>query len=990
VSAVPRLYTIEPGTPFLEALASGILAQVGDAPEDLSVVTVLLPTRRACRSLAEMFLRLGDGRPMLLPRMTPLGDIDEDELEISGDIDLDPAIPGLRRQLLLSKLISAASADKTTPDQAARLAAELARLLDQVLTERLSFDGLAELAMREHAEHWQKTLDFLTILTEHWPKILEQEGAIDPAMRRNKLLEAQAAAWTASPPKGLVIAAGSTGSIPASADLLKVVAGLPKGAVVLPGIDRDASDAVWQALQPSHPQFGMAHLLAHMGVERSAVADWPSGVPVRTSNRRQLLDLALRPPGTEHPATEISADATGGMIRIDAPDPQAEARTIALIMRQTLETPEQTAALITPDRTLARRVTEELKRWDIAVDDSAGRPLSETPAGAYLRLTARMIADNLAPVSLLAACKHPLAGAGMATADFRSLVRTLEIQLLRGPRPGPGFAGLRAALAAEIQTAEKRGKDHRLKQLHALSPALAPLEEILKPFARLMDAPTAEPGKLLQAHIACAEALASTDNETGAIRLWAGDDGEAAAHFIAELADGIGVLAGDFDPAHYPAFLDALMGPRMVRPSRALHGRLHIWGNLEARLQQADVMILGGLNENTWPPEARPNPWMSRPMARAFGLPLPERRIGLAAHDFVQAAAAARIYLTRADRIEGTPTVPSRWLQRLDNLLRGSGLKDNLAAQDDWIGWARGLDEPGGKSTPALPPAPTPPLHARPRQLPVTRIRTLIRDPYAIYAERILRLRPLDKIDANPDARHKGIAIHDILDRFVSTYPGDMPDHAEQILIDIGRAEFDQLMAWPTVRALWWPRFERVAEAFIQWEKKRRAAGVRMVGSESDGRITLDIAGGEFVLTAKADRIDRLADGTLSIIDYKTGGAPTGPMVACGLEPQLPLEAVIAEAGGFGDDIKLEVTDLLYVLASGGREPLKEKRPQLKDSSVRQVIDDSLDGLKRLLSRYDMEDTPYRARTRVQYERYEGDYDHLARFKEWGIGGDEE
>lgn len=999
----PGVYTIPAGAPFLEVLAAGILKHLGERPEALSRVTLLLPTRRACRALSEAFLRASGGKPLLLPRMTPLGDIDEDELgfaDAGGDLggenqlDLPPAIPGMKRQLMLARLILTRKDMTASPEQAAILARELAELLDQIHTERLNVDDLAGLVEGDNlSTYWQQTLEFLTILTDNWPAILAEEGATDPARRRNDLLAAQTAAWIKNPPRGPVIAAGSTGSIPATADLLSVIAGLPQGVLVLPGLDRDATDDVWRNLAPSHPQYGMAQLLGRMDIDRRQVADWPdlAGSPSAAA-RRALMNLALRPAQTTGIAPEhaVSADGTNGIIRIDAATPQEEAKSIALIMRRTLETPERTAALITPDRPLARRVAEELLRWGVKVDDSAGRPLSETPPGTFIRLTAGMVGDELSPVSLLAALKHPLAAAGQATAVFRAWVRHLERLLLHGPRPGPGIAGLRNAIAVERKKAEDRTRHERVAGLDSLIPGLDALGLIVQPLCDLMTRKEGTVGDLLSAHTRCIEALAATDAGPGPERLWRGDDGEAAAAFIAELADTAGVLGEPIAPRHYPALLDTLMASRMVRPRYGQHARLHIWGNLEARLQSADVMILGGLNEATWPPEAKPSPWMSRPMARDFGLPLPERRIGLSAHDFAQAACAPNVVLTRAERVGGTPTVASRWLQRLDNILTGAELTNGLIPEDNWVGWADGLDQPIGRPTPVEPPRPCPPLAARPRNLPVTKIRTLVRDPYALYAERILKLRPLDAIDADPDARHKGIVVHEVLDRFTRQYPDDLPDDAERRLIEMGREAFDELMAWPTVRALWWPRFERIAGWFVDWERKRRDTGVEVLKTEIKGTLEFSLPGGPFELTARADRIDRLADGNIGIIDYKTGAVSSGPQMETGLEPQLPLEGAIADNNGFFDIGDAAVTELMYVQVSGGREPGTEKRPNLKNG-VPQVISDNFQGLQRLLGRYDLPDMPYRSRQRFQFEQQGGDYDHLSRFKEWGLGnGDDE
>ena len=983
----PTVYTIAAGAPFVDVLAAGIVERVGDDPADLAAATVLLPTRRACRALAEAFLRLSDGRPMLLPRLMPLGDIDEDavalgddEVAASGLLDLPPAIPALRRQLLLARLVLALDPEYTTPDQAVHLAAELGRLLDQVQTERLGFEGLADLAPERFADHWQITLDFLTILTDRWPAVLAADGCIDRADHRNRLLAGLAETWQRKPPADPVFAAGSTGSIPATADLLAVVARLPEGGVILPGLDRVADDETWQTLPPAHPQFGMARLLDHIGVDRDAVEDWQAAAPA--SPRARLISGALRPADAGPPPADLpglTGDALAGLQRIDCPGPQEEAGVIALVLRQALETPARTAALITPDRGLARRVATELRRWDIDVDDSAGQPLIQTPPGAFLRLSARMVGEDLAPLPLLAVLKHPLASGGMATVAYRALVRRLERAVLRGPRPGPGLAGLGAALPDDAD-ADLRAMVDRLG-------------DAVGPLADLLADPRAPVPALVRAHVALAETLAADETGDGAARLWAGDAGEAAAAFIADLDEASSIL----DPlagASYATLFDALAAGRAVRPTYGRHSRLNIWGLLEARLQHADVLVLGGLNEGTWPPEAPSNPWMSRPMMEAFGLPLPERRSGLTAHDFAQAFAAPRVVLTRSRRVEGTPTVPSRWLLRLDNLIDGAGQTDGarLSTSDEdrvpWLHWQKSLDEPTA-FIPARPPAPTPPVSARPRRLSVTQIETWMRDPYAVYARHVLDLRALEAVDADPDAADYGTFIHDALDDFVAAFPRALPDDAVERLLAIGRHRLGDRLRRPGIAAFWWPRFERIATWFIDTERERRRT-LSATASEVDGSLVIDGLEGAFTLTAKADRIDTLADGSLAVVDYKTGAPPSRSEVAAGFAPQLPLEAAIAEAGGFEGVAGGRVSDLEYWRLRGG-DPAAERSSVgggRTGKPVSELIADALVGLTALIAAFDRPETPYEARPRPDAAPAYSDYEHLARVREWSAGSD--
>ncbi|MAO54900.1 MAG: double-strand break repair protein AddB [Rhodospirillaceae bacterium] len=985
----PKVFTIRPDRPFVDILAQSLLAETADDPERLADYQILLPTRRAIRALRDAFLRAGGGRTVLLPRLTPLGDVEIDELDAGGEgaeagaLDLPPALPGMRRQAQLARLIRAVPDRAETPDQALRLAQELARLMDQVATERLDFRDLKTLIPPDHelAEHWQKTVTFLDIVADAWPAHLAEAGCLDGADRRNKVLEQRAEAWRTHPPHTPVIAAGSTGSIPATADLLAVIAGLPQGSVILPGLDRDLSDDAWAALEPHHPQYGLKHLLDRFGIGRGAVADWAPEIDAGTdadgrAARVALFSRALRPAAVtgaaDRPAAGMEAATAAGLARIDCATTAEEASVIALALREALETPGKTAALVTPDRALARRVKAELARWGVTLDDSAGTPLAETPAGAFLRLTAALAAEDFAPVPLLAALKHPKAALGGAPAQLRALARQLETaKVLRGIRPGPGIAGLRAAVA-------------NLKEPGALPALVDRLEAAVGDFADLISGREVEPKDLAAAHLAFAEALAAGDDETGAERLWSGEDGEAAAQFMHDVLDAVPNL-GTVRGRDYPALLDSLMAGHAVRPAWGAHPRLNIWGLLEARLQQADLMILGGLNEGSWPPEAKPSPWMSRPMLAEFGLPLPERRIGQTAHDFVQAAMAPEVLLTRAERVEGAPSVPARWLLRLGNLISGTPAEHALTARDALKTWAGALDDPGETVTPTRP-LPRPPAAMRPTGLSVTQVEKWVRDPYAVYARHVLRLRPLDPIDADPGAGDRGDIVHRALELFIEAHPRDLPPDAERQLIAFGEDVFAQHADRPAVRAFWWPRFLRVARWFLDVERERRERGCRPHAWEAEGSLTLETGAGPFTLTCIADRIDRDPADGFEIIDYKTGRTPTKPQVESGFSPQLPLEAAVLREGGFEKLAAGEATALAYWKMSGGREA--GKVTSLDDA--RQLTDDAAAGLARRGGFFSDPNTPYAPRVKPMFETDIGDYDHLARVRAWSAAGGED
>ncbi|MHC8491689.1 double-strand break repair protein AddB [Thalassospira sp. SM2505] len=1003
-----NLFFIPPGEAFADLIAKQLMAETADQPDALPDHVLMVPNRRSAKVMRDAFLRQSNGAVTLLPTIRPLGEADEDELAIYGAggeqaaLDLPPAIPDLQRKLLLTRLIMNRPdhrGEKPTADQAARLAGELARFLDQVQTENCAFDDLEGLVPEEFAEHWQLTLEFLQILTLHWPGILASQDVSDRAMRRNALIKAQIDLWAANPPQTPVLIVGSTGPFPALRDLMRAVLGMPMGRVVLPGLMKGLTHEDWAAIHEdaTHPQHLLGKTLRHIGRHADSVLLWPAVTDETeaTIERRRLAREALRPAKTTHHWRHITGfgpDVLDGVLRVDCSGAREEATTIALMMREALEHPSKTCALVTPDRGLARRVATELRRWEVEIDDSAGIPLHDTAPAIYLRLVVRAVQEEFAPVPLLELLKHPLSAAGLSPETFRVLTRLLEKEVLRGARPGPGLDGLQTALDGwrdeGIERLTASGSEsapariERLRDDHdRLSDLVARCAACLESLSDLNAEKALSPVHALRCHITAAEALAASDTQSGADRLWRGEAGEALADFVHELLNAL----GEFVPMpgnRYGAFLDALMADRAVRPRYGKHPRLFIWGTVEAQMQQADLTILGGLNEGVWPPAAGADPWMSRPMRTKFGLPAPEHRVGQSAHDFQQLFCSPDVVMTRALRIEGTPTVPSRWLLRIENILRKSGVSMEKPDASDWHALAETLDEPTDDMKIRIGrPAPKPPVSARPQRLSVTQIETWMRDPYAIYARHILGLRKLDGVDEDPGAADYGNLIHDALDQFIARHPDHLPSDGEHELLIIGREVFKPLAARPGLWAFWWPRFERIAKWFIQTEATRRDA-VRRSYTEQAG--TLDTSSG-FQVYARADRIDELRDGGIAIIDYKTGQVPAKKDVLSGFAPQLPLEAAIAEKGGFGDVPAGPPASLAFWKLSGGDPAGKIEELDAKSlkATPAELAHAAVEGVNRLAEAFSDSETPYFSIPNPDHAPKYSDYVHLSRLREW-------
>ena len=965
---------------------------------------------------------------MLLPSIRALGDPDEDAAIIFGaEEDAEagfargasaPPIGGLERRLALMRLMLAwsdtlrqeAAADAagflppaSTPAQASYLAADLANLMDFIESEEVDLGALQEIVPEAHAVHWQLTVEFLKIVTEHWPNYLRDRGLVSPAARRNALMRLEAERLAGNPPRGPVIAAGSTGTVPATARLLKVIASLPNGAVVLPGLDLFLDDDSWASLprHPEHPQTGMAELLAKLGLTRTDIAYVPGSAPSHSEGARlELVSEVLRPSGhTDRWQDFLQAQAArpqarfwgpesalAGMHVLEAPTGHDEAEAIALILRSVIETPDKTAALITPDRTLARRVAARLKAFELAIDDSAGTPVARTVPGAFLDLVLGAAESDFSAPALMALLKHPLTLLGRTPAAIRTAARALERAAFRDIYVGQGLLGVAEALKSAGADGKRRRRqvsedDYRdaMRLVEDLQEAFAPLALLYAeriPHAAM---------RLAEAHSAAAEALAR-DAEGSSSRLWQGDAGEALSVLFAELitaGTGLQLGAGDYAP-----FYRSLIAGRVARPRQPAHPRLFIWGPLEARLQQPDVVILSSLNEGVWPRPQQASPWLSRPMAAELGLPPPERGIGRSAHDFAQSLSAPVVYLTRAIKVDGVPTVPSRWLQRLSALIEAAGLASRIAPDRPFVAWARTRDSTSTLA-PAHAPKPCPPVEARPRKLSVSRIERMLANPYEIFARDILKLRPLRPLGAEPDAGLRGTIVHAALHEFTIKHQDRLPEDIARELVAIADRLFAELGGSPRVEAFWRPTFQRIARWFAATEPGRRA-GIVKIEAEVSGSLRLDIGAG-FELTARADRIDIAEDGSVLIYDYKSGQAPSQSNVDDLYAPQLPLEAAIAASGGFGDLGPRQVRALRYIKASGrGYGGVELDAGKFAPGDLAQ---NSLSALRRLIERFDRPDTPYEAKRRPAspFRRVYNfdDYAHLARLQEWAEAGGE-
>jgi ATP-dependent helicase/nuclease subunit B len=1017
-----------------EATLSGALvpefAWDGD-PLTLADTTIFVPTRRAARELrstfAERLASSSQGRGAIMPVIRPLGEFDEDEAALDladpAETELAPPIAPLERLLRLAPLVRAWKSrlpahiaalfeeQVVVPASAADsiwLARDLAALIDEIETEGADWKKLGELVSGNLAGWWQVTLDFLDIVTSIWPEALRELDRTNPAAYRDVLIRQEAKRLAGAPARGPVIAAGSTGSIPATAGLLATIARLPNGAVVLPGLGLALDERSWRVLDgvaphPSvfgHPQFGLAKLLRAIGVARGEVAEI-GAMDTTLAVRGAILSEALKPAETtdDWMRSRTQADeaafgsALGGIALVEAANEREEAAAIAVALRGAIIEPGRTAALVTTDRELARRVSAELLRFGIRADDSGGTPLARTPPAELLQLVLAAVFKPGNPVPIAGLLKHPFLRLGFERAKLRQAAETIELVALRGGSGRPDIADLQRLFDERLKAfGAATRKPFWLGRIDLVSVAdvravLSRLAEALAPLAATRDGPEIQLAEMARITIAALERLAR-DEAGGFGEFYVREPGENFAGFFRALVSS----KADFPVAgqDWPDVAAALIASEVVKPAAGGDGRISIWGALEARLQTVDTLVVGGLNEGSWPRKAEPDRFMSRVMKGGLDLDPPERRIGLAAHDFMMAMGHERIVLTRSARAGDAPATASRWLQRLETFV-GPGETARMRARgDDVIAWARSLD--AGKPVRFEPrPNPAPPLAARPKRFSVTEIETLRRDPYAIYARHVLRLSSLDPLLRDPGAAERGTLFHLILSRFTESCPDPAAPDAKTLLIAAARSAFAEACLPPDVEKVWWPRFEASVEAIIAWERRERAVARRRLAEARADPLPVGDTG--VTLLGYADRIDLLSSGRADVLDFKTGSSPSKAQAHTLIAPQLALEGALLMRGAFKAAGPLLPHQLAYVrLRANGEveeESILEHRRSTREA--KELSELAWIRLDDLLRYYANPKQGYLSRALPFREgEVEGDYDHLARVLEWSAGGDDE
>lgn len=1028
------VFTIPPGVPFLSTLVDKLMTHgLTRDPFQLSQAIIYVPTQRAARALGELLISQSCTKALILPQIIPLGEVNETNLDHLNapalwvehqDQQLYPPLTALERRLIFTRLIMTwvTIVDRTllnrphhvpllvpgSPADALGLASDLENLMDALSYETIPWENLSKAIDTDYSRFFEITLDFLKIASKNWPLILEERKASDPAQRRTLLIEQHAEHLLTNKPITPIIAAGSTGSMPATAKLLAAIASLPNGAVILPGLDQHLDEASWKDIDcadddimatcHTHPQAILKRLLdQHLKINRHQVKSFGVLSPEQAA-REQMISHALRPAETTDVWSQMERGiyqklvehGCKGLKLIEAQDEREEALAAAIALREVLETAHLTAALVTPHRGFAKRVTAELQRWGIAIDDSVGLSLSESEAGRFARLAADASAQDFIPERLMSLLLHPFVRLGFSEAEYERAIHALDIGVLRGPSIRQGISGLHVALNS-ARHSKRRYKSRSFLRLTDADWELAEtlIQRLQDAFSNFQKPDFQSIGQgqqdlmlLFAKHYQCLQTL-SRPSEHESLAL------DPSFETLESLFDELSLIDqasinGRFED--YPAFFTTIAAMRVVNNGmQANHHRLHILGPLEARLLSADRVILGGLDETIWPPHAKTDAFLNRAMRASIGLTPPERRIGQSAHDFSQLLGIEDVIMTRSMKRDGSPTVPSRFLQRLQAFVGDEQWQAVRQRGEDYRAWAGVLEQPLPVQ-PYVCPEPKPDPALFPKQLSVTDVETLIRDPYALYAQKILKLDALETREQTPDASTRGNLIHDILAQFTAEYPQHLPDFALEDLLNKGLTAFAPLEeGWPDVHAMWWRHFQRIAPAFLDWEAKRRHS-IKRIHCEVSGAISLH----SIRLTARADRIEEHFDGSFVIVDYKTGQMPGKSEVIKGFSPQLTLEATILGEGGFSNLRTQTTPDLLYVHLGSGRHILKTQSITVKqpeDGDLGAVVQEHITQLDVLLREFLAGQRGYRSRPFPKYVNSYSPYHHLARVDEWSMEG---
>lgn len=850
---------------FLLNFANGMLSKFGHLGPEIGKVTIILPTKRSCRKLAQTFFHISEKKACFLPRIYPLQDIElsyllEQVFSCNITEDQPNLLEHLRKKIAPEMLEMSILQGLCGANG---LANHLYSLFYEIQKHQLG--NIIEKIQHHYSDHLDQIIELLKFIIEALPQKLHKLGLIDKASYVNEISMILAITWEKYPPKYPVIIAGIDGETASDRALLKVVNEMRNGYVVLHNIDKSLPNAEWQEISHEHPQYQLKSLIDLCRVGREEIYSWHNIVNVKHNDiffsksfSRNFSNCA--------PPQDLTI--------IETETPQQELQFITQLCVDKLICGNESVLIVTQNELLIEKLTYMLLAHNVIPDCSIGNSALKCDEMIFLQLIMRTIFEHFSPISLLALLKHDLCKIAQ-----KEVVQQFEISHLRGINSYKNLQELIAATDEEIKQILQLILEHSRK-----------LEEI-------MSQKTTDFGDILSTHLELAERLSANS-------LWQHERGVELRELLLELsrnAHHIGKIA----PISYLAIMRDMLSKAKFRTSKTYNPRLIIITPKESQLLCADNVILADLNENSWPQKSSSNIFLNDILMQSLGFENSEIETGRNAAKFYNLLHNKNIYLTRSKTSKNIITTSSRWLLRIKLLLQKIAYHEQPALNLS----------PEILDIIELPlTSPTPPVEFRLKSLSVTQVEKLIRNPYDIYASKILRLYELEPINKDPENLDYGNLIHEAIHHFTLHYKP--PTEPYKFFMDFILQKGRDLFYKPAIRNVWLPKIEKIARWFIEYHLDNMSCKL-LPETELQAKF------GDFTLKARLDRMEVREGNCVTILDYKTGKLPGKKDIADLVSIQLPLEALLAQKNGY------IVTKLLYLqLNSQLDEPVLHELPE--------------------------------------------------------------
>lgn len=955
---------------FLKSVHEFIINRTNDKLS-LSNFTILLPSRRSCNELKRIFLENSSNSAIILPNIRAIGDIDYDDLvlkqinknDLENFSDFSNNTSRIKYKILLIKelLKWAKSSNKNlfkdiTIEQASNLALELEKFLNEVNRNGLNLDDLEKIVDDEYSQHWQEVLNFLEIFGKKWNKFIKDNNVISVVDFKSRMIEFNAEYFKKNKPLNPIVIAGVSGSVKSTCEFIKSLIKYDNCYYFFKDLNKNLTEDEWKEIGVFHPQYSFKNLLDNcINCERDRVKNLEfNNCLIVNPIIEKILSFSMLPYNETHKwqsKLNIKKEDFSHISKIECNNSFEELSVISLITKHVHETSNDNVAIITSDEIFANQLAVELKNLNLDVNNAFGNKISRTEVVKFLFLILDVIKNKYETVAFLSLLKHDFTLFGYNKNELNRLTLLLEDKILRGY----GNLGCEGIL-------KKVNEFGNLELIDFIKKIMETLDKFKCEKLNFQS--------VIKLHIELAENIASNSEVVGSNAFWNNSkNGDELLNFFNEVIKESESYGDIKNCDEYSYLLDYLIAENSYSDRYSIHPMVNIISPQEAKLINYDLIILTNLNDGRFPPHISTDPWMSKSMRKAFGLPDRDELIGNFAYDFTQFLCNKKVILTRSLKEDGVPTVKSKYLMRLETFLL---CQNHLKLEENNI-WKEVFKKRNFAEQNIIikRPKPKPPLDRRPRELYATKIEKLMNNPYDIYAEKILNLKKKDDFYENKIFAFFGSAVHEALENYIKNYKAAEFAKLYEKLIKYGKESFDKYFTDETSRELFFIRFSNIAEWFIEQDEAVRASGYNVYAERIEKLYMKNI---DFTIAAKIDRIEENEFGSINIIDYKTGNTPSTSDVLTAKKPQLIIEAIVLEN---------KKTDKLVYWSIKGKG---DEKIQEIDSDICELVNKGRDGIVRLITHFNVFENSYIATAfdLNDQNHYASDYKHLSRVEEWG------